>query len=705
MTTAMPDRIPLDLPPDDVSALDDLVGAVTRAAVSVAAVDDRLRGAALEAPGWLGDDAAAAAAQIGAVTALVRAVDRALLTAAGRLSSHAQVLREIRHRVSVLQAEQDEQFADAWRRFGQVENLHMQVMVDGPDLRAIVEEIEAGEASRRRRHTALLEELEDDAAATARVLTDSCAVVGGRGSRGDADRVVAFLAAQLPGWGDLELARRGRALADDLLSSLSPGERDERARLALPLADSAAFADALLGALGAGWMRDVLQTLGGGDFGPTSALPQLVASVLGTSARGGGTGPVAEVVAAEYTSADDQSGLDDLAVLGMGVVLSASLALGSRGLDPHTVAAWGRQIALREHVLGAASTDRVNPLGDDAEPVDALAAVVAILGSGNAPTAAAGFLNGPSVWSVLLARPWADCGTSLQGLVASAGAVDGPEGEAVVRGGLEALGARLEDGNADDWPVNRAAANAVSPALAQGLAAHASLVGGLLVSGVGGGLPAADGSLLRGLGYVTLDRDAAGVIEGALAQWVSVQPVPTWVSGPPPSLPAVVVPNAYLAVQDYGQRLAYALSELDAKREADDRAFLWNMTFGWAAELAPGPWGKAAALVEGYVAMWLDLDGTWDSAGDQGLRFAPDAPTAADMADLTPDEWTAVDRMARMAQGSFEGVQQALGRPLPPMSPETHWWGPILDMVMPGPGDLLEQVAGTRPGGRIHLPR
>ena len=128
------------------------------------------------------------------------------------------------------------------------------------------------------------------------------------------------------------------------------------------------------------------------------------------------------------------------------------------------------------------------------------------------------------------------------------------------------------------------------------------------------------------------------------------------------------------------------------------------MTVGLAVELAPGPWGKAAGLLVGYVAMGLDLDGSWDSPGDHGLHFAPEIPTAEDLADLTPEEWTVVDRMARMAQGSFDGVQKALGEPLPPVSQETHWWEPLIDVMMPGVGDLLDAGNG-RPGGLLHRPR
>jgi hypothetical protein len=444
------------------------------------------------------------------------------------------------------------------------------------------------------------------------------------------------------------------------------------------------------------WMRDTLQDLGSGAFGPASELAQLMACALGAAVRGAVAGPAADVLTTRYVPERDPDARHDLAVLGMGTVLAASSGLGTRGLDPRTVAEWGRQIAAREGAMGAGALARVNPLYLDFEPVDPLPFVVTVLADGPDPAAAAAFLSGPAVWGVLLTRSWEDCGTSLQRLVASAGTLEGPAGEEVVRGGLEALGAGLDDGNADDWPVERAAANAVSPALAEGLAAHIPLAGEVLMAGYDGALPTADGALLRGLGYVTLDRTAAGVVERALGEWVTVQPVPVWTSGPPPLLPAIVVPNAYLAVQDYGQRLAHALSELDLKQEADDRAFLWNMTLGLVADLAPGPWGVAAGLLADYVAMGLDLDGTWDSPGDHGLRFAPTLPTAEDLAGLTPEEWTVVDRMARMAQGSFDGAQQALGKTLPPVPHENPWWEPVRNAVMPGPVDAVDLLRGRR---------
>ena len=67
-----------------------------------------------------------------------------------------------------------------------------------PAAAAIGEEFAASEASRGRRHAALLAEVADDAAATARVLAESTALVGGTGRPGDDGRSVAHLAVLLP---------------------------------------------------------------------------------------------------------------------------------------------------------------------------------------------------------------------------------------------------------------------------------------------------------------------------------------------------------------------------------------------------------------------------------------------------------------------------------------------------------------------------
>ena len=698
----VPDPLPFDMPPGDPEEVAGLLRDVEGAAARVAAVDDRLLGAAVGAPGWLGDDAAAAAAQVGTVAGLVGAVGESLLTAAGRLSTHRERLEETRRQVSALVAEQQEQFAEAWERWAQIRDLHLQVVTGGPDVRAIVDEVEAGEAGRRRRYAALLEELADDAAATARVLADSCAVVGGRGARGDADRVVVHLAALLPGWGDLELARRGRALAEAFAERRSPDERSAMAREALPFAGSPVFAGALLRAWGPAGMRETLLVLGDGDFGPESPLARLVALVLGASARAGSaSAPVMEVLDTEYVPEWDPETRHDLAVLGMGVVLAASLALGSRGLAAPTVASWGRQISARERAMGAGALTRVSPLSLDVPPVDPLPSVVAILADGPDPAAAAAFLNGRSVWDVLLSRQWDDCGTSVNRLIRNAAAVEGPAGDEAVRGGLAALGAGLaDDGDPDDWTVNRAAAAAVTPALGDALAAHVPVAGDALVAGADGDTDPATGDLLRGLGYLTLDRTAAAVVEQALHRWVLVQPTGLAEDGPLPRLPAIVVPNAYLAVQEYGQRLAHTLHAFEQQQEAEDRSFLWNVTVSFPLSLVPGPWGVAAGVVEEYLAMGLGYDGTWDNGSDRGLTFRPEEGLAS----LTPEERRLAAGIAAQARDSFEGTTTVLGRPRPPTSPETHWWGPLVDAVAPAVGDIAEERQ-RHSGARMRLPR
>ena len=80
--------------------------------------------------------------------------------------------------------------------------------------------------------------------------------------------VVAHLAAQLPGWGDHELARRGQDLARRLTAAATPGERAGWAADVAALAGRTAFANALLAGLGEEGLRYLLEFLDHNALGP-----------------------------------------------------------------------------------------------------------------------------------------------------------------------------------------------------------------------------------------------------------------------------------------------------------------------------------------------------------------------------------------------------------------------------------------------------
>ena len=166
-------------------------------------------------------------------------------------------------------------------------------------------------------------------------------------------------------------------------------------------------------------------------------------------------------------------------------------------------------------------------------------------------------------------------------------------------------------------------------------------------------------------------------------------------------LPAVVVPNAYLAVQEYGQRLAYTLHEIELAQEAPDRAVPVDVSIGLAADLAPGPWGMAAGVLVGYVAdegCNSTARGTARATTASGSHLVSRAPDM--MTDLTPEEWTMVDRDGPDGTGLLRGCSGGIGDvAAPPCLPRPHWWGPLVDAMVPGPTDAAGAM--TRPRARL----
>jgi hypothetical protein len=695
---AMPEPIPLDMPQEHPDALEDVVQQVAGAARWLAEVDERLVGAPAAAPRWLGDDAAAASAQVGTVTALVRTVSDAMLPVMGRLATHADHVLSTRQQVGALRDEQREQFREAWHRWGLVPDLQMQIMIEGPDVRAIVAEVEAAEGSRRRRHSVLIEELAHDAAATARVLADACVAVGARGRPGDPNSVVAYLAAELPGWGDLELARLGHALAGRLTQG-TPEERAGFAADAAPFVGQSAFANALLAGLGVAGFTHLLEFLDYNALGPDSPVARLLAAALGAAVPTGHD-PVGQVMDAEYVRADDRYGPSDDVAAGLATVLAAGLSLPSGGVPTRIVAEWTRQLLLREHEqrepVGRRSSDVVGAAGDPT------ALAIEVLARRADPRVSAALLGEPYAWEVLLGRVWGDGGAALGDVVALAGMEPGAAGDHAVRTGLATVGSGETAGDPAEWTVNRGTLAVVAPALGNAIAAHIDVAAEALQVGLDGRRQQVD--VLKGLGSVTLDRDAAAVIERALSGWAQVDPVALAGMDPGAPLPTVGVVSAYVAVQEYAQRADHAMDALEDREMAENKQWLWQHSVHYLPEFLPGAAGLIAGVLEGYAAIGLDMDGTWVDRVDRGLVFDRTDATVLALAAVAPVEEADARAVIEQAAAAFDRTAAVLGEREAPTSPETDWSAPVADLGIDFQGERTGHQRAWK-GPRLRLPR
>src|SRR4051794_19331016 len=700
MTIAMPDPLPLDMPPGDAEALDELVREVAGVARCLAEIDERLVGAAAAAPGWLGDDAAAAATQVGAVAALVQSTSSTVLSVVGRLTGHADVLQQTRRQVEALRDEQDEQFREAWQRWSRIPDLPVQVMTGGPDVRAVVEELRAGGAGRRRGPPALMEGLSDDAAATARVLVGACAVVGGRGGPGNTDRVIAHLAVEFPGWGDLELARQGRALAGRLTSG-TPEERASVAAGAAPLASHSAFANALIAGLGVPGVTYLLEFLDYNGLAPDNPVARLLAAALGAAVPTGRPGdPVARVLDAEYVHRDDRYGSSDDVAAGLATVLAAGLSLPGGGVQTRTVAEWSRQLLLREREqrepVGRRSVDLAPERSDPA------ALALGILAQRADAVLSAELLADGRVWEAVLRRVWDDGGVALGEVIASAARESGAAGDRAVRTGLSTVGGGLAADDPADWTVDRDTLAAVAPALGVAVAAHVDVAVDALHVGVDGRTGRDQGDVLAGLGYVTLDREAAAVVEQALSGWVQAGPVAPAGTGPGAPLPGAAVLGAYVAVQEYAQRSAHALDALEDREAAENKQWLWEHSAHLVPEILPGYWGVLGGVVEGGLAILSDMDGTWEDRVDRGLVLARTDAAALAVAAARPQDAADVRALSGHAAAAFDRTAAVLGERRVPRSPETDWFAVVEDLGIDVGGERTQARGWV---SRPHLPR
>jgi hypothetical protein len=685
VTVVVPDPIPLEMPPGDPSALEDVVEDVAGTAYRLAVVRTCLMSSAATAPGWRGADASAATAQVGVVAALAEELSNGVAAAAHRLRVHQELLTSTRRRIVALRTQQDEDFAAAWGRLSQIKDYQLVAMTDGPEAVAVVEVLEAAEGRRLREYGRLLEEVADDAAAAGRALAEASAIVGGTGRSGDDGRVMAHLAAELPGWGDAELRRRGAALARALAGGpVTPEEVEALAGATLAYAGSATFARALLTGLGVDGVRGLLASLGYNSHGDSSGLARVLAAAFGAALPNGrDEDPVAQVLTATYVAVDDRFGDPDVAAAGLAaVLLAAADRPRADPLRPETVAAWSRQLLDRERAQGSPAGAGAVPLDWDPRTIDPVELAFTLLVAGGGSGPAAGLLADRGVWDTVLSRFWADGGEALSAVVALAGAEPGAAGRGAVRTGLERLAAGLSDeGDPARWTVRPEIAAAIATSLAHGAAAHLSVVTDVLQAAADGGPSGRADAVLRGLGYLTIDRDAAGIVESALLDAVRAELLSPEGASADRALPAVAVAGAYGAVLHYGQRLAHAIQGFEAQDAAERAETWWTWTWGLAANLVLGRFGPAAGLVEGYAAILTGADGTWDNMPDDGLRV--DRSDAADMAlaQMSPDGVVAAREVAAQAARAYDRTAEVLGSPKPPTSPPPDWLEPLVDAL------------------------
>jgi hypothetical protein len=695
VTVVVPEPIPLEMPPGDAEAMREVVQDVAGAAFHLTVLSGELAGPAASAPGWLGDDAAAAATQVAATATLARSSQAAVLTAMHRLSAHCDRLDEARRRIAALEREQDDDFAAAWGRLSRIENPQLAQMTDAPELVGVVEDLRASEDSRRRRHAAVLEDVADDAAATARVLADCCAPVGGRGARGDDGRVVAYMAARLPGWGDGELAARGRDLAHSLMHDPVGGtSMEESVRRAAAYAAEPPFATAFVGALGVDGIETLLLALGRNDFGPSSPVARVLAAGLGAAAPAAGPhDPIRAVLTHVYVGSEGHVGEADVAAAGMAALLTAATPGGRGGLRLETVAEWGRQLLRRERAQGVFAGAGAVPADWAPDAFDPAALVIDVLAAGGDQRAAAALLADEESWDVLLSRRWADDGASFAAVVALAGAEVGPVGAASVVAGLRALAGGLDDGDSTDRTVNDGTAARMALPLAMGLSAHTEvLIDSLSEAAADGTVGSETGDVLRGLSFLTLDRAAAERVQKVLTAWTLQQ------QAAETALPAVAVPAAYLAVREYGQRLPHALRAFAEQESANDRKWLWDS--GTAPlQLIQKTVGRVVGLVEPFAAKLLGADGSWDAGEDEGLVFDRGDAVAAAVAQARSSgraDPATIGEAAREARTAFDRTARVLGSMKTPTPVDHSWTETGRDAVAGEALEISKDRADTR---------
>ncbi len=688
--SVLPAPEPLEHPPGDPEAVFDLVADLTAGAARLDELAAEVGAARGRVPEWQGADADATAARADAVARVAVRAGEALRTAAARLAVHAECWRDVRRRVQSLRAQQEDDFAVARVRVATPMD-PTGWTGDGPA--SAVEELEAAERGRRAAHTALRADLEEDAAVTGRVLAGATAGIDGGAGSASEWRVLASLAAELPHWAAGELTWRGRDLARRFLEgSYAPEDVEELAREAAGFASLPGFGAGFFTETGSDRAALLFEQIGSGRVPPDGAFASLLVHALSTLGRDGAGLVVLRDLLAPSTGSD-------AAVVGTAAVLALGARRGVPGPPPQVLAGWGRDLLARERTEGERWSVGARPAGMSPATADPLALVLGALVAEGAGGPAVDLLGAPGAWAGLLRRSWDDQGLVLSDLIELAGAVRTAAAGSVLRGALVQLGTGLVDGDPDNWMVNRAVVETVSPALSAGLVTHLSDLTGLLMVGVEGVVPDdAAARALHGLGYVSVEPAAAATIESALRNWRGDQWAGPGAGDLPVALPSVAVPASFIAVREFGQRLVYVIECFERQDRAARRERIWEATVGLASQLSGrrvpllGQLVSAAETVLQRTAGW---DGRYENGPDRGLRFDAASAAADARAHLDSSDEARAEAVAREAAAAFDRTSRVLRAVDPPEPPRSTFIQALVEgMGVPG------RVGGrtTRPG-------
>jgi hypothetical protein len=609
VTTVLPVPVPLPDPPGSAAGLVSAVGQLTVAASSAGLLCHLLEPAAV-LRGWRSADATVAGAEVTVATEVAAGLHGAVTVALARLQAHGEAWLLVERRLAVLRQRQAEQFAAAGHRLATLAG-PLAALTGGPappGADALVAEVVADEAARAAEHRALLTDLAEDAHRSAAVLAAAAAPLGGAGRPGEAPRVAVRLAAVLPGWGTRAMTGLGLEAAADLTARGDLAAVSAAALRYAPYAGVPAFAEALARGLGREGTTYLLAVLGAGagtDAG------QDLADLLARTLRGDGP-------AGALLDAQDPDGGADVVAVGMGVVLAAP------GAGAGLAASWGRAVLERERAQGASAVDRTTSTLPD--PVDA--ALRVLVRAGDA-AAAADLLRSPAAWGAALARDWSDGGAALAAVI-DLGAC-APGGARSARAGLEAFGQGLAPGSDTAAIDVRRLLPAVRDALGGLVAAQADAVAAALVPvAAGAHLDVAADAGLRGLGLLLSEPGPDALVTGALVAALRDGGVRVAAGAGAGEVASGEVAGAYVAVQEYGQRVRHALACARELTDAVDRQLNWTIWVTLPSLAVRGPSGELVAGLEDVAARAFRADGTVVPPRDTGLvRTADDAARLA----------------------------------------------------------------------------